>query len=244
MIINRILFTLMLLISYVNLIAQNMENTIHVDPLNASSIKKWRSDIYTFATWSGYKNGNLWTANNNTGKEKSDCYLNFTEIGAGIDFYKDYGFLFESNIGYTYGSLAYTRSLFPESNVGSHWITLDANLSHTQLNGLFYAGVKTSLFVGSEINNNDNYSFEGFYNDCFNSVTFFPYFGFRLRLQYIKIDARIGDQVVPYLNANKLAYHNMHKSYVNNLYFEVRLGVKLFSTSNPSRPINTLFSNL
>lgn len=242
---KHLLAIVLTVLTSTSVFAQNIGSDIHVGDIQQAKLKQWRTDVYAFGTWSSNKNGTLWTANNNTGKDKSDCYLSFIELGVGGDFYKDRGFLLEGNVGYSYGSLAYTRDLFPSSNVKTHWVTFDANLSHTLLlDGMFYGGVKSSVFMGSSINNTDNYSFEGFYDDCFNRATFIPYFGFRLRFQYIKFDARIGGQVVPYLNANKIAYHNMHKTHVSGLYFEIRLGVKLFSTSNPSRPVNTLFSDL
>lgn len=245
MIINRLLYTWMLLIVCLNVSAQGTEDNIHIEPFNTTSINKWRTDLYLSGSWHGYKDSNLWTANNNTGKDKSNCYLNFTELAIGVDLSKDHGLIFEGNVGYTYGSLAYTRALFPSSSVGSHWISFDVNVSHLAfLDGMMYGGIKSSLFAGSRINNNDNYSFEGFYDDCFNSATFIPYVGFRLRFQYIKLDLRVATQVVPYLNANKIAYHNMHKTYVDGLSVELRLGVKLFSTSNPFRHVNNLFSDL
>lgn len=245
MIIKRKIFLcISCLLSLGTMYAQENNGEIHVNDIQESTLKRWHTDVYTFGTWSGYKNGNLWTANNST-VNTSDCYLNFIEIGVGADVYKDKGFLVEGNIGYSYGSLAYTRDLFPSSNVRIRWITFDANISHTVLlDGMFYGGIKSSVFIGDSINNADNYSFEGFYEDCFNRATFIPYFGFRFRFQYIKFDARIGDQVVPYLNANQIAYHNMHKTHVDGLYFEIRLGVKLFSTSSPSKSINTLFSDM
>lgn len=237
------LFAIVLVVLPFNVaLSQDVGGNIHVSDIQQTTINVWRTDVYTFGTWSSYKNANLWTANNNTGKDNSDHYLSFVEIGIGADLYKERGFLLEGNIGYSYGSLAYTRDLFPSSNVKTHWITFDANISYILgLDGMFYGGIKSSVFMGSSINNADNYSFEGFYDDCFNRATFIPYFGLRLRFQYIKFDARLGGQVVPYLNANKIAYHNMHKTHVDRLYFEIRFGVKLFSTSNPSRPLNTLF---
>ncbi|MCQ2297557.1 MAG: hypothetical protein MJZ51_02930 [Bacteroidales bacterium] len=222
--------------------AQDNKCTIHIDDIQQSILKTWRTDIYIWGMWSSIKNGTLWTASNNIGKERSDCYFNFIEFGVGTDLYKDYGILLEGNIGYSYGSLAYTRDLFPSSNVKTHWITLDANISYGESE--FYGGVTSSVFLRSSINNSDNYSFEGFYDDCFNRVTLAPYCGFRLRFQYLKFDARIGGQTISFLNANRIAYHNMHKTHVNGLYFELRLGVRLFSTSNPSRPINNLFLNI
>lgn len=245
MIMNRLLCTFMLLFVSAGSFAQGQKDDVPIEPLQTTSIYKWRTDIYVSGSWCGYKNGNLWTANNNIGKEKSECYLNFTDLCIEVDCYRDRGFYFEGSVGYTCGTIAYTRSLFPNSGVRSHWITFDANISHIiLLDGLFCGGIKSAKFVGSYVNNIDYYSFEGLYDDCFNSLTFVPYFGFRLRFQYIKFEAKIGGQVVPFLNANKIAYHNMHKTYVDGLFFEVKLGIKLFSTSNPSRPVNYLFSNL
>lgn len=246
MTINRFLIIILLsAFSVSDVMAQEDESTIEVRPLTDTSIKKWRTDVYAFGTWSSIKHGSLWTANNNIGKGNSDCYLSLAELGVGADINKDRGFLLEGNLGYSYGSLAYSRSLFPGSNVGTHWVTLDANISHTLLlDGMYYGGIKSSVFLNSNVNNTDGYSFEGFYDDCFNRITFTPYFGFRLRFQYVKFDARIGGHIVPYLNANKIAYHNMHKTHLDGLYFEVRLGVRLFSTSSPSRSVNTLFSNM
>lgn len=226
-------------------LAQDIEGVVKVGDVQQTILKLWRTDVYAYGTWNSYRNSNLWTANNNVGKGNSDCYISFLGLGIGADLYKDRGFLLEVNIGYSYGSIAYSRELFPSSNVKTHWMTFDANISHTIINGgMFYGGIKSSVFMGGTISNADHYSFEGFYDDCFNPATFIPYFGFRLRFQYIKFDFKIGGQVVPYLNANKIAYHNMYKTYVDRLVFELGFGVRLFSTSNPSRPVNTLFSDL
>lgn len=226
-------------------LAQDIESVVKVGDIQQTILKLWRTDVYAYGTRNSYRNSKLWTANNNVGKDNSDCYISFLGLGFGADLYKDRGFLLEGNIGYSYGSIAYSQKLFPSSNVKTHWMTFDANISHTIIyDGMFYGGVKSSVYLGGSINNADNYSFEGFYDDCFNPATFIPYFGFRLRFQYIKFDVRIGSQVVPFLNTNRIAYHNMHKTYVNRLYFELGLGVRLFSTSNPSRPVNTLFSDL
>lgn len=244
MIINRVLGILLIWIANLSAVAHNKEGIVRIGPLTSTTVNVWRTDIYAYGAWTGYKNANLWTANNNTGKHHTEHYLNFIDIGFGVNLYKDRGFIFEGNIAYTHGELSYSRQLFPKTYVGSHWLTLDSNISHLfLLDGMFYGGIKSSVFMSSMTKNNDNFSIEGIYSDCFNLLTFFPYFGMRLRFQYIKLEARIGGQVVPYLNTNKIAYHNMHKTYVKGLYFEARLGVKLFSTSNPSRPVNKLFIN-
>lgn len=245
MIISRWFSLLVILILPINMgYAQKNDRVIHVNPCSPTSVNKWRTNLYLYGTWSSNKYGNLWTANNNTGKEQRNSHYNLAELGLGVDFYKDRGFFFEGNLGYSYGSLSYTRRLFPTSDVKTHWITMDANISHTfLLDGMFYGGVKSNIFVGSSTNNTDYYTLEGFYDDCFNRATVIPYFGVRLRFQFIKLDFRIGGQAIPYLNANKIAFHNMYKTHVEGLYYELRLAIKLFSTSNPTKPVNSLFSD-
>lgn len=246
MTINRLLlFFLMFLIWGIRCFAQERDASVEIAPVTATKINKWRTEVYMFGAWNSLKNANLWTANNNIGKENADVYQTTLDFGVGGDFYKDKGLFLEGNIAYTRGTLAYSNAWFPRTNVTNHWITMDTNISYVAfLDGMFYTGVKSSYFLNSSVNNTDSYSFEGFYDDCFNRITFTPYFGIRVRFQYFKFDVRIGQHVVPYLNSNKIAYHNMHKTYVEKLYLEVKAGVKLFSTSNPSHPINTLFLDL
>lgn len=225
--------------------ANNKEADIQIYEPTHSNLSPLRNEMYIFGTW-GYNDYKyLYTANNHsTLKERSVPYLTFYELGIGIDTYKDRGFIVEGNLGYAYGSLAYSKSPFVKSRVQSHWLTFDTNITNVyMLNGMLFLGLKSSFFLNSSIKNTDNYALEGLYNDCFNSVTFTPYLGIKYKLQNFKLEGRAGWHVIPYLDADKIAYHNMYKTSVSGFFIEFKLSLRVFTTSYPSRPINSVLPN-
>lgn len=200
----------------------------------------WYADLYLYGSWWGYKNGNLWTAVNNTGATKTNCYITNADIGLSLDLYQRKAWFLEGNVGYSRLSLDNSRSLFG-APITSHMLTLDANVgsSYFELYGL---GVRSNFRLLTSHNNRQGNTFVGFYDDCFNDITVMPYFMMRLRFQYCKFSARVGYQWEPFLNANRIAYHNMHKTFVGRLYYELQFAVRLFTTSNPNRHVNSLLS--
>lgn len=200
----------------------------------------WYSDLYLYGSWEGYKNGNLYTAINNIGAAKSDCYITNADIGISLDVYQRKGWFLEGNAGYSRLTLDNTKSLFG-APITSHMLTLDANVG-TSYFELYGIGVRSNFRLFTSHNNQQGNTFVGFYDDCFNDITVMPYFMMRLRFQYCKFSARVGYQWEPFLNANRIAYHNMHNTFVDRFFYELQFAIRLFTTSNPNRHVNSLFS--
>lgn len=236
---RRLIFLFFTLLSC-DIFAQELEHVISIDTIVPSSYNKWRTNIYTSGSWSQYRNAKYGSHYNNTGKGFSRYYQGNLCFDIGADIYKDRGMFFEGNVGYTRSSIGFSKNMFSGENMICHWASIDINISHiAALDGMLNVGIKSSLLLTSSTPNTKNMLFEDFQSDCFHRCSLTPYVGARFRLQYFKFDIRIGGQAIPYLNINKIA-----KTRINKLYFEVRLGVKIFSSSNPSRPVNTLFLDM
>ena len=82
----------------------------------------------------------------------------------------------------------------------------------------------------TKIKNNDHFSYEGLYSDCFNHISFCYYVGFNVRFTRLKLEARIGSYLVPQFSPEKISYHNMTKTHVDGSYFEIRVYYRIFTT--------------
>lgn len=230
---NRIIISLLLSISQIVIYAQFSP----VMDIRQTSLNPWRTDLYGYASWSMNKHGKLLPKKINATYHGSDMYMGMYELGLRADFKKDKGPFIEGSAGYLLGTLGYKLNPFTRPNVISHWISFDVNYSDTRLwNGIIFVGVKSNVFLNST-NINGNFPILGIYDSCFNPVTFFPYFGLRFDVGILRMEGRIGYQVVEYLNPNKVALHTMTKSAVSPLYFEFGIGIKLFTNSNKTRSI-------
>lgn len=229
----RIIVSLMYALSYIFANAQSAT----IEHIRHTILNPWRIDSYVFASWSMNKHGELLPEDINASYHGSDMYMGMYELDLRTDFKKDRGPFFEASVGYILGTLGYKLNPFTRPNVLSHWISFDINYSDTRMwNGIIFVGVKSGVFLNSS-NVKGDFPILGIYDSCFNPVLFFPYSGIRLNIGIARIEGRIGYQVVGYLNPDKVAMHTMTKSAVSPLYFELGIGLKLFTNSNKTRSI-------
>ena len=183
-------------------------------------------DIFVYAAGGTSKNGNLWTATNYINDK--DVYGTFVDLGLKAEFYKQKlnGIRLGTSFGYKYQVYAYDKSLSGNSGVYSHWLTADLDFCLSYFN----AGFKSDIFLSSKIKNNDHFSYEGLYSDCFNHISFCYYVGLNVRFTRLKLEARIGSYLVPQFSPEKISYHNMTKTHVDGSYFEIRVYYRIFTT--------------
>lgn len=197
-----------------------------VTPLSQSTLNPLQADIFVYAAGGTSKNGNLWTATNYINDK--DVYGTFVDLGLKAEFYKQKlnGIRLGTSFGYKYQVYAYDKSLSGNSGVYSHWLTADLDFCLSYFN----AGFKSDIFLSSKIKNNDHFSYEGLYSDCFNHISFCYYVGFNVRFTRLKLEARIGSYLVPQFSPEKISYHNMTKTHVDGSYFEIRVYYRIFTT--------------
>ncbi len=197
-----------------------------VTPLSQSTLNPIQADIFVYAAGGTSKNGNLWTATNYINDK--DVYGTFVDLGLKAELYKQKlnGIRLGTSFGYKYQVYAYDKSLSGNSGVYSHWLTADLDFCLSYFN----AGFKSDIFLSSKIKNNDHFSYEGLYSDCFNHISFCYYVGLNVRFTRLKLEARIGSYLVPQFSPEKISYHNMTKTHVDGSYFEIRVYYRIFTT--------------
>ena len=197
-----------------------------VTPLSQSTLNPIQADIFVYAAGGTSKNGNLWTATNYINDK--DVYGTFVDLGLKAELYKQKlnGIRLGTSFGYKYQVYAYDKSLSGNSGVYSHWLTADLDFCLSYFN----AGFKSDIFLSSKIKNNDHFSYEGLYSDCFNHISFCYYVGLNVRFTRLKLEARIGSYLVPQFSPEKISYHNMTKTHVDGSFFEIRVYYRIFTT--------------
>ena len=199
-----------------------------VRPLRTTTLHPMQYDIFVYAAGSAYTYGNLWTANNNTNKNSQKVKGTYYDIGVGIEAYKRSSTQVSFSLGYKHERFAYTKGFNNASGVNSNWLTTDLNLTWNYLG----VGAKSDIFLASSIKNKDHFTYEGLYSECFNRMTFTPYFELGTKVLNFKLAARMYFNVVPMLNVDKIAYYNLHKSHLNEsgLRLEVKVNYRIFTT--------------
>lgn len=207
-----------------NMMAQ--EN--NVCPLTQTVPNPLQAEIFLYVSWGTSKNGNLWTATNNVNNKDIDVYGTYFDAGLEAELFKQKlnTIRLGASLGYKYEVYAYNKSLFNNSGVYSHWLSADLDFNFCYLN----VGVKSDIFLTSKIKNNDHFSYEGLYNDCFNRMSLCYYVGLNIRSTCLKFEARMGLYLEPQFSPEKISYHNMNKTHVDGLYLEIRAFYRIFTT--------------
>lgn len=222
---NVIAATVAALVSTLQLHAQELE----IDLLKKTQLKPWITNIFIYGAGSRVNHGNLWTASN-THYGNNDTFGKYSDIGAGVEAYRDNGwFQFSGTIGYKYQNYNYDKKLFSHSGIDSHWLSTDIK---TEI-AYFGAGLKSDIFLRSIIRNNNNFDYNGIYPDCFNNMTLCWYGAMHVRFTRLKAEVRIGSYIVPHLNAAKISYYNLIPTHIDRLYFEIRMSFRIFTTGSP-----------
>ena len=220
---RAIIFTLVLVTAPPIVNAQ--QEMVH--QLRSSTKKLLQTDVFAYAGGGMINNGNLWLANNNTNAADKDLHGTYLDAGLQTEFFLSgrESLRLNTALGYKHEVYAYDKRL-GSTGVHTHWLSADLNMTLSY----FGAGIRSDIFLNSTIKNNDHFSYEGLYGKCFNPASLCYYASFNIRFTRMKLEARLGSYIKPQLNPDKIAYYNLHKSYVEGLYFEARLQYRLFTT--------------
>ena len=202
---------------------------LKINPIKQSRINPIITNVYLYAAGGREHHSNLWTSNN-TVYSNNHVYGKYVDMGAGVEIYKEKGLLqYCGTLGYKYQSYSYDKKLLDGYGVDTHWLSADIKAE------ILYVGTgfKTDFFLDAKIKNDDKFTYNGIYPECFNDISLCWYFALHLRFTRLKLEARIGTYIIPHLNANKITYHNMSKTHVDGLYFEFRLNYRIFTTGRP-----------
>lgn len=219
------LFFLHCLLGVINIMAQSEI----VNPLSENTLNPIQADVFIYGSGASHKYGSLSTAVNNYSNNNYGIYGTHFDIGIKTELYKQKlpSLRLGASLGYKYNVYAYDRNIFNKYGVHSHWLSPCIDFSYSY----FSIGFKTDIYLYSHIENSDNHSYEGLYNDCFNRMSFIYYVGFNIRFTQFKIEAKIGGFFKPQLNPQRLSYHSMNKTYLDGSYFEMGLYYRIFTTS-------------
>ena len=229
--------------------AQN--ESVSIRPLVPSIPTKSLINQYFYAesSWSSYSH--IQTANNSSYYGSQDT-LRRTSFGIGIhtevqlvsmkktsqygdlsliEMYMN-GNTLAINIGYSYDHFSYQQDRWSNAGIHAHWLSLEAAIYGFRF---LLIGFKTNVFLGSTSVSHDGWSYNGFYPDCFNRITFEPTMGIRITYTNIFLEIRLGTDMGKKINRKKMAYYNhMGSQYYSDSdgFFEIRLGFRNFTTAN------------
>lgn len=203
----------------------NCDGAPVVQTLQLTKLRPVLFDVWIYGAGSYKTHSNLWTANNRSSMSEH-LYDSFADIGVEADIYKNPLLRLNASAGYKYERYAYDSGLSSSEGVYSHWLSTGLGMSWWYLN----AGLLSDIYLGSRIKNNDNFSYEGLYSECFNRASFGYYVGANMSFNRIRVEARIGSYLKPQLNPDKIAQYNLHKTHVNGLYWEVKVAYRLFTS--------------
>lgn len=219
----RLAYTISLLVFALNVSAQ--EDAVKM--LSPVKLNPLQMELFAYAGGGSTHNGNLWTANNYVNDR--DLYGTYLDMGLGGEFYQSQfeDIRIRTTIGYKREKYAYSKTLADNSGIYTNWLSTDVGFIITPL---FGAGLMSNIFMGSKIRNNDNFTYEGLYGECFNKTALCWYVNFSLRFTRFKVDARVGSFFKPQFSPEKISYYNMTKTHVDGTYFEVRAFYRIFTT--------------
>lgn len=216
----------LLLIVCTGVKAQTVDtDTVRVKPLKEATLRPLLVDVWLYGAGSYKSHSNLWTANNYS-SESNHLYDTFTDIGVEADFHRGGLLRFGGSMGYKFERYAYDPGLFSSEGVFSHWLSTSLNVNYW----FFGGGLLADIYLGSRIKNSDNFSYEGLYGDCFNRFSYGCYGSYFVMFMRIKVEGRMGYYFKTQFNQDKIAHYNLHKSYVNGLFWEVKLSYRLFTS--------------
>lgn len=228
-IIKTLYFRLLLVVFlFVSAIGNVLAQESHIKPFSQSFINPVQAEVFAYLSGGNNSLSNLWTANNNINTSDFNLLGTRLESGIGAELYKSKfkllhigGYLGYKNIMYSY-----EKDSFNNSGLYSHWLAMDLNV------GLSYLGfgVKSDVFLGSKIKNDNHFSYEGLYPDCFNPIALSLYISIYYRFTRLKCEVRFGMNLTPELDPMKLSYYNMSKTYVDGEYLEFKLSYRIFTS--------------
>ena len=213
-----------------------------IEPLKKSRVKRFQYDMFAYASRVYNEAMTLIVINNNL--YNKGYYSYSSHFSFGLNGFVSLRGSTGANlcIGYTHERIAEDKGLFGNNGVNANWLNADLSFSAYW----FSAGMYFDVFLGSQINNEDSFSYEGINENCFNSFSSCPYLAASLRLTKLKVETRVGWYLKPHINPDKIAYYNLLDTRVSPLVYEIRLYYRLFTTGNRKQSpydINSLFND-
>lgn len=200
-----------------------------VAELKMTQTKPMITNIFVYGAGGREEHGNLWTAANSLRNSK-DIYGKYSDIGAGVELYREDGWLqFSGSLGYKYQNYSYDKKLIGDSGIDSHWLSTDLKAEFCYCG----VGIKSDVYLNSRTRSSNNFDHNGIYPDCFNHMTLCWFFAMQAQFTRLKVEARYGTYIVPHINPSKIAYYNLSTTHVDGLYFEVKLSFRIFTTGSP-----------
>lgn len=210
-----------------------------VQPLKKSAASGIVTELFGYVSGGPSFSNSLTTATSNnyvySAKKRMDG--GYVNLGAAMTLSNTAckWFRFNTAVGYKYEIYSFQNFFKASSGVYSHWLTVDVapsfgwwGLSLFGVGGV--VGLKTDIHLTSAMRNNDHFSYEGLYNDCFNPADLCLYGGISYQVSSVKVELCYGGYLIPGTNAMKIAYYNLTKPSSNSFYFELKFYYRIFST--------------
>lgn len=225
--IKKFIFLLCVLTTFSVIKAQSTL-PVEITDIKPSNIHPLKVDLYLYGEGTNQANNRLYTAEN-TMYDKRTIYLTQATLGLEAELYTRPWLRFNPAIAYTHGRYALSKG-FGNTGINSSWLSLDLNVSAGGGFGLYYmAGVKNSLYLGSNHKAEKDYQYSGIPSDCFNHLSSAWYVGLSFRISYVKAYVKLGSYFTPFLNANKIAYYNLTTCNVPGFFIEFGAGINIFT---------------
>ena len=187
-----------------------------------------QTDLFLYASGGSTSNAKDLTAISVNSLGSAEVYNSFLDIGAQGEWYfdKSKSLRLCGSLGYKCNAYSFDRIPFNSSSVYSSWLSPELKLEFSYLG----AGIKSDVFLGSRIRNNDDFLFEGIYPSCFNKCSFCWFGQYHIRLTNFKIELKVGAYIVPQLNLMNIVYYNMTNPSVDPFFLEIRLFYRIFTS--------------
>ncbi|MBO4906582.1 MAG: hypothetical protein J5486_06055 [Bacteroidaceae bacterium] len=203
----------------------------NVESIQSSKLHPMMFDIYAYASGSYMTLSNLWTASTDIMNDE-DMYATYVNLGVEAEAYKYSNLRLGASLGYKYERYAYNIGFSQNEGIFTHWLTPSINVAYV-MSGLSYrAGLFSDIYLGSSRKTNNDLSYEGLNSNCFNRTTLAWFFSMAYQFNRIRVEGRIGSYITPQLNPDKIAYYNLHKTYVKTMFIEAKLAWRLYTTGS------------
>lgn len=222
--------------SFIHFMPINAQNSsVEILPMEQTTMTLWNMDISTYCNVS-WKGTHLQTASNYNDyyNKQRIIHQQIVNLGLEFDLYKNVTNRYVLDVGYGYNHLSFDSSPFPSTGVLTHWL----NVNTKYILYFFEAGVEFGGLLGGSEKSNKINDVTGINPNCYNKMHVKPYIGAVYPFQKLRVEARFGWEIIPMLDANRIAYNNLTKTETNNFCFEIGIAYCFFKTMKYSKSSN------
>lgn len=217
-------------LSYSTLYAENTE-AVTIKDIKSTKRSPWVTNVFVYGFWLSGEVNKICTAFNPHGRVNT--YVSAANIGVSAEFKKGFWISILTNLGYEKSRYDIDRKLSFENGIISDWLTFDAAISSSIASGLSYcSGFQGKLLLASRNISRPEVCYDGIPFGCYNRVAFNWFFGAELSFHYVSLCGRVGVDIVPMLNPDKIPYYNLTAASSRIGGFNFALGAKfrIFTT--------------